>query len=140
MSERRHILVVEDDPLIRQGLELILSINGFRVTVAPNGAAALEADDRDPADLVVTDLDMPRLDGESLIGILRQRRAALPVVVVSVHPAHCDLGGAHEAPTIILSKPVRPAHLLDAVRYCLLGSVGPLRAGRPSATQRPYGR
>lgn len=119
MAEPRHILVVEDEALAALAMEDYLIEQGFRVTVAGDGLAALECFDRDPADLVVTDLRMPRMDGRSLIQALRQRRPDLPVVVltgfVAFLPGEDDLTGADWKPLEILRKPVSPATMLDAM-------------------------
>jgi CheY-like chemotaxis protein len=80
------ILVVDDDPNIRFVLRAILEKAGHEVVEAPHGAAALEliSPQRLP-DLVVTDLMMPVLGGEELIGRLRAAPATalIPIVVLS---------------------------------------------------------
>src|SRR5918998_6176059 len=79
------VLVAEDEALIALSLADLLEAEGYDVTLAPDGADALEAARRmgDALDVLVTDLNMPRLGGEALIRELRAERPGLPVVVVT---------------------------------------------------------
>jgi len=69
-----HVLVVDDEALIVLAMRADLERHGYRVTMAFDGARALAAFDKDPADAVVTDFRMPGMTGLELIGLLRQRR------------------------------------------------------------------
>ena len=113
-----HVIVAEDERLIAVAMEFALSVAGFRVSLAADGQEALEIDARDPADLVLTDIRMPRLDGFALIVSLRVRRPNLPVVVVTGTPADAD---RWVAPTSILMllKPVSPTQVIVAAREAL---------------------
>ncbi len=71
------ILVVDDEPAVRQMLELILAAEGFRVTSSTDGVDALRAVEAALPAVVLTDLMMPRLDGHGLIA--RLRTAQVPV-------------------------------------------------------------
>jgi CheY-like chemotaxis protein len=77
------ILVVDDDPGIRDALTLLLEDEGYLVHTAPDGLAAVAVVARDSPDLVITDLYMPGLDGVGLIARLRSERPDLPIIVVS---------------------------------------------------------
>jgi DNA-binding response OmpR family regulator len=59
----KRVLVVDDEPNIVMSLRFLMEREGFQVEVAPTGEAALEALDRAPADLVLLDVMMPKLDG-----------------------------------------------------------------------------
>ncbi len=59
----KRVLVVDDEPNIVMSLRFLMEREGFEVEVAPTGEAALEALDRAPADLVLLDVMMPKLDG-----------------------------------------------------------------------------
>jgi DNA-binding response OmpR family regulator len=59
----KRVLVVDDEPNIVMSLRFLMEREGFLVEVAPTGEAALEALDRAPADLVLLDVMMPKLDG-----------------------------------------------------------------------------
>jgi CheY-like chemotaxis protein len=77
------ILVVDDEPAIRDLVSVLLEDAGYTVCSAPDGLAAMEAVARESPDLVVTDLYMPGLDGLGLIAWLRREWPHLPIVVLS---------------------------------------------------------
>jgi two-component system, NtrC family, response regulator HydG len=80
---KSRVLVVDDEPSARLGLEKLLRQDGFVVDVAEDGVEALAvASERSP-DVVVTDLKMPNLDGLGLLGKLRELSPSLPVIVVT---------------------------------------------------------
>ncbi len=70
----KHILIVDDSASMRQMVEHTLSSAGFQITAADDGDVALEiaSTNDEPFDLVITDVNMPRMDGISLIRELRQ--------------------------------------------------------------------
>jgi CheY-like chemotaxis protein len=80
-----HILVVDDSITTRTLERNILAAAGFRVSIAVDGLDALEALRRDPADLVLSDVDMPRLDGVGLVERMRrdERIHATPIVLLT---------------------------------------------------------
>jgi len=78
-----HILIAEDEPLIAYALADTIRQTGHRVTVALDGAQALEADAADPADFLLTDINMPVMSGVVLVQSLRGRRPEIPVIVIS---------------------------------------------------------
>jgi len=81
---KEHVVVVEDEAGVRDLLEEILSGSGYHVTPFANGGAALEALARgDDADVVITDLRMPGMGGEQLLGEIRKRRPEINVVVIT---------------------------------------------------------
>lgn len=79
------VLVVDDSAVTRTLEKGILEAAGYQVRVAPDGAAALDLLQREACDLVVTDIEMPRLDGFSLTARVRadDRLGDLPVVLVT---------------------------------------------------------
>ena len=92
MADR--VLVVDDEQNLRKVLAATLQREGYEVTVCSNGEEALEAIERDGADVIVTDLVMPRMDGLTL---LRRTVAAHPDVPVIVITAHGRIDKAVEA-------------------------------------------
>jgi len=77
------ILIVDDDPSIRQTLTRELEAAGYRVVSAGDGKEGQERFADEQPDLVITDLAMPRADGFALVGAVR-RQARTPVIVLSV--------------------------------------------------------
>jgi two-component system KDP operon response regulator KdpE len=83
MSERRRILVVDDEPQITRVLRTSLSSQGYDIRVANDGETALEIMKDWTPDLVVTDLSMPNMDGLELCRRLRVT-SQVPIIVLSV--------------------------------------------------------
>ena len=79
------ILVVEDDPDIRSILARFLGRRGFAVITAENGAEALDTLDREPFDLVLSDVRMPRMDGIELLRAVRQRDPEIQLVLMTAY-------------------------------------------------------
>lgn len=131
-ARRPLVLVIDDDPTIRGLVASILDGEGYRVNVATNGHAGLEAMLRDPPDAVILDLQMPALDGWSFRAaqlVLPEVRA-VPVIVLTAGgrttPPAPDL-----APTILMTKPFDIPHLLAALDQIL----GPAALGRRTAPE-----
>lgn len=110
------VLVVDDDPSIRTGLESALSRAGYDVVEAADGVEGFERFSERPPDLVVTDLAMPRRDGFELIEAIR-RTSATPVLVLSVRGAEADKVRALDlGADDFVVKPFSVAELLARVR------------------------
>ncbi|HSB21049.1 MAG TPA: response regulator transcription factor [Anaeromyxobacteraceae bacterium] len=88
MSER--ILVVEDDPSILRGLQLNLTMEGYRVRSAMDGETGLRLARSERPDLLVVDLTLPRMDGLALIRELRRTDPDLPIVILSARGHESD--------------------------------------------------
>lgn len=85
-----HILVVDDDKSTRLLLRAVLEAENYTVTVARNGAEALEIMDREHVDLVVLDVMMPEMDGYEFTERLRSADDNLPVLMVSARQLPAD--------------------------------------------------
>ena len=78
------ILVVDDDPLTRKMLERTLSGAGHAVVAAADGCEAREMLASDPpVDLVITDIDIPEIDGLQIIASLRREKSKVPILALS---------------------------------------------------------
>ncbi|WP_395459668.1 response regulator [Azospirillum melinis] len=120
MPDRFHILIAEDEVLAAMALEDFLSFKGFRVTVAANGVEALERYAAEQIHALVTDLRMPRMDGETLIREIRDRDATLPVVVMTGYLTEdSDLKQERWKPLEIFSKPVNPRTICNTLHRML---------------------
>jgi chemosensory pili system protein ChpA (sensor histidine kinase/response regulator) len=112
------ILVVEDDDDIREVVEEILSSEGYRVEVAKDGIDALGKLDGDTRPLLILlDMMMPRMDGETFLRALRARPplADAPVVVISGNAAARERAHALHAAACLV-KPFELDELLGLVR------------------------
>ena len=119
MPEPLNILVVEDDPQLRDALCLTLECAGHRVLGAADGQAALRLLDREAFNLVVSDLRMQPMDGIELLKAIRGRETHLPVLLMT---AFGDVDKAVSAMRAgacdFLLKPFEPKVLLEHVaRY-----------------------
>jgi len=92
-----HLLVVDDHPLLRDALRLTLEAEGYRVSTASDGFAALAAVAAERPDIVLTDIQMPGMDGWELRRHLLATAPSLPVIVMSSDPGIVPLAPMHRA-------------------------------------------
>lgn len=118
--ERRCVLVVDDSPTVRALHRSILQTAGFEVLVADDGADALTTLEKRGADLVVTDIQMPRMDGLTLVSRIRERAAwrRIPIIVVSQYGRSEDLqkAAALGADRYIIKSAFKPEELVAMVQ------------------------
>lgn len=79
------VLIVEDDPGLREALCDTLELAGYTVVAATDGPAALELMERSPIGMVVSDVQMPDMDGYGLLKRIRSRHPDLPVVLMTAY-------------------------------------------------------
>lgn len=87
MSQRRSILVVDDELLIRDLLYDFFKDHGWDISIAENGEKALEVLRAKKVDLVLSDVKMPEMDGLDLSRKLRESYPMLPVVLMTGYPS-----------------------------------------------------
>ena len=85
-----NILVVEDDAALRKMMQSVLQRNGYRTLLAEDGEAALAVLEREQADLIITDIMMPNMDGYELTELLRQSNYNMPILMVTVKESYTD--------------------------------------------------
>jgi two-component system response regulator MprA len=108
------VLVVDDDPTIRDAVEWLLRDEGYQVISAPDGVAALEAVARQWPKVLVLDLELPNLDGRSVVQELRRQRVETALIIISA--AHDGRRVASDlAAQRFLPKPFELDALLAAV-------------------------
>lgn len=110
---RKRILVVDDDRSICQLYRTALTLSGFNVDIAADGFGALLKIDAEKPDLIVLDLQMPRVDGLSVLDELRANDVTgrIPVVVVT----GTDERGADAQASAVLKKPCAPEALISVI-------------------------
>lgn len=115
-----HILVADDDKNIRLYLEAVLTANGYTVSLADDGAHALEIMDREHIDLVIVDVMMPRLNGYELTRTLRECDENLPILMVSAKqlPHDKHLGFAAGTDDYMI-KPIDEEEMLFRIKALL---------------------
>ena len=116
----RRLLVVDDDPDVRDSLARALGCAGYAVTTAVHGADALDTVARSPVDLIVLDVLMPVVDGFDACRRLRARGDATPVLVLTARDAVDDrVTGLEVGADDYLVKPFALRELLARVRALL---------------------
>jgi CheY-like chemotaxis protein len=115
-SQPTTVLVVDDEPSIREFLSEVLMDAGYVVRTAPHGRAALTDVETAPPNLVLSDVFMPQLDGWSLAAELRRRFPAVQVVMMSAYRPDFAVGRMR-----FIAKPFD----LDALLALVADSVDP---------------
>jgi excisionase family DNA binding protein len=118
------VLVADDDPDIRNLLRLFLEPDGYRVTLAANGAEALDAARRQKPNILLLDLKMRGISGADVLRQLRGLYPDLPVVIVTAYPdSDLMVEALRYPPVTLLPKPVDREVVRGTVRQLLNGSL-----------------
>ena len=129
------ILLVEDNPINRTLAQRVLEKAGHKVVAADNGAAALETLERRRFDLVLMDVQMPRMDGiETTLAIRNREKIAgehVPVIALTAHAMAGDRERCLQAGMDgYLVKPIQPTVLLEAIEGLQFVPAGPSKSAR----------
>jgi two-component system nitrogen regulation response regulator NtrX len=123
---KARILVVDDEPAIRDTMRMTLEYDGHEVIAAGSGQEAITLAEKESPDLVFLDIKMPGMDGLDVLGRLRTMNETLPVVIVSAHgTAATALEAGRLGAFRFIEKPLTKDYVLDAVREGL--ELGTLR-------------
>jgi two-component system, OmpR family, response regulator MprA len=115
---KRHVLVVDDDPLILEVLRTVLDLEEFRVTTATDGTSGLAMLAQDRPDVVVVDVMMPGLDGLEVCRRIKSDPATanVPVVLLTARDRVEDQQAGEAAGCdAYLTKPFSPLYLIDVI-------------------------
>ncbi len=114
---RERVLVVDDDPPLRRMLQRTLAAEGFDVTVAADGGAALVAAERAAPDVIVLDVTMPGLDGLAVCRRLRTKGLPTPILMLTARDAVPDrVAGLEAGADDYLVKPFAIQELLARIK------------------------
>ena len=134
------VLLVEDDRALREALADTLLLAGHDYVAVGSAEEALTAVTRDAFNLVLSDVNMPGMDGHQLLSLLRARQPQLPVLLMTAHGAvERAVDAMRQGAVDYLVKPFEPKALLDLLARHALGSVpaegeGPI-AFEPASAQ-----
>ena len=116
-TDKPIILVVDDDPAVRDSLKFSLELEGLVVHTCDGGKALLDHPQLKQADCIVLDCKMPEMDGFAVLERLRERQVQVPVILItgpftaSIHERARRAGVTH-----ILEKPLLDTALIDRIR------------------------
>lgn len=116
------ILVIDDEPGIVEIVRVNLAAEGYRVLVAYDGVAGLEAIRDEHPDLVILDVMMPHMSGWEVLRHIEAdlATAGLPVIMLTVKASDLDVvRGLEQGAVEYITKPFDPIHLVERVRFVL---------------------
>jgi DNA-binding response OmpR family regulator len=124
------ILVVEDEPSIREVVTLYLEREGFRVSTVFDGTAAITSLKRSPPDLVILDIMLPGIDGYEITQWLREQ-SDIPIIMLTARRELSDrIAGLEMGADDYMVKPFSPQELVSRVRAVLRRTRGKLKERR----------
>ncbi|VVP03139.1 Regulatory protein AtoC [Pseudomonas fluorescens] len=130
------VLLVEDDRSLREALADTLLLAGHDFHAVGSAEEALTAVAREAFSLVISDVNMPGMDGHQLLSLLRVRQPQLPVLLMTAHGAvERAVDAMRQGAADYLVKPFEPKALLDLVSRHALGSVGATDVEGPIAVE-----
>ena len=117
----KKILVVEDSPDTRELLQVMLESEGFDVALAEDGVEGIQQATKEPPDLIISDLSMPRIDGIRMIKRLRElpKVRRVPILALTSHGIEKAMTAIRAGADRVLTRPVEN-HLLLSFVYDLL--------------------
>ena len=114
------VLVVEDDTVTRETMGIVLEEQGYRVVLACNGSDGLLAFSERTPDLVVTDVNMPRMNGFEVLSRVRAGYPDLPVIIITANHSRDAQGEARRlGADDFINKPVNLEDMLARIAACL---------------------
>jgi CheY-like chemotaxis protein len=118
------ILLVEDEVLLREGVQEMLEVHGYKVIGAGDGQEALEWLDQVAVNLIITDLVMPGMNGVDFVKLVREKFPSLPIIVASGSPGsvvrRLGIETIHvPGATASIGKPFKTVELIAMVQQAL---------------------
>lgn len=130
------VLLVEDDRSLREALGDTLELAGHEYRAVACAEEALLAAADDSFSLVISDVNMPGMDGHQLLAVLRERHPQLPVLLMTAHGAvERAVDAMRHGAADYLVKPFEPKALLVLIERHALGRLGPVSNDGPIAVQ-----
>jgi DNA-binding NtrC family response regulator len=126
MKDRKNVLVIDDEPIVLDSCQRILSQEGFEVKVAMNGREGLKKIEEDEYHAVLVDWKLPEIDGMEVLRIIKKNHPDIIVLMITGYPS---VSSAVEAMKLgvadYVSKPFTPEELKEALIKALEPSVTP---------------
>jgi DNA-binding response OmpR family regulator len=118
---KHHILHIEDDPEVAGAVAQLLEANGYEVTHAADGLSGLLAFNQNPDQwsVVLVDLQLPHVSGNSLLKEMHRARPSLPLIVLTGAPPGTNLDVYEQGAVILWHKPVSSTDLLENLKVLI---------------------
>jgi FixJ family two-component response regulator len=113
---RRLVLVVDDDPAVRNSLKFSLEVEGFTVRDYSSANELLRESEITDAGCLVIDYHLPEMNGLEMLNRLRARRVTAPAILITSHPSAFVRQRAAEAGVPIVEKPLLGDALVEGIR------------------------
>jgi len=137
---RKHILVVDDDPHIREVISFALEKAEMKVTLANNGAEALHSFNEQTADLIVMDINMPEMDGLECCREIR-KTSEVPILFLSSRDDEVDrIIGLEIGGDDYVTKPFSPRELVARINAILkrTNNHAPMQTSQPTSSKTKH--
>ena len=119
----KHILIVDDSKTVRNLVSFILKAEGIKVTAAEDGLDGLEKlYSMTQVDLILSDINMPRMDGYSFIAAVREQEAYkdIPIIILSTEGEEADIQkGISLGANLYMVKPAQPEKMVRNIKMLL---------------------
>jgi two-component system chemotaxis response regulator CheY len=124
LENNKRVLVVDDEVHIRRVLELKLKGHGYQVIMAQNGEEGIDIIQKEKPDVVISDINMPKMDGKTLCektnNLKNDRRFLTIIITARVDPEdHKWIGNMRD--TLFMEKPFSPTKILSVIQRYLGG-------------------
>ena len=122
MSDKKKILVIDDEPELRMMIRTRLEANGYEVSEAEDGAIGLQKARNTKPDLIILDIMMPKMDGYKVARLLKfdERYRNIPIIMLTVRSQKSDQEtGKAVGGDAYLTKPYKPEEMLETVARLL---------------------
>jgi DNA-binding response OmpR family regulator len=122
LGNNKKVLVIDDEPHIRRVIELKLKKRGYQVSMATNGEEGLNAINTLQPDVVISDINMPKLDGKTLCEMtddLKRERPFLTIIITARISPGEEIWISKMRHTLFMEKPFSPSRLLECVEQYL---------------------
>lgn len=121
LQKKKRVLVVDDNAYIRDILSRLLELKNFKVITAEDGRAGIEATETEAPDLIITDIQMPRLDGVEMIKALRDQYqfSRTPILALTAYGHWAEARAIEAGADRAMVKPIEPDMLLECISELL---------------------
>ncbi|MBX9777316.1 MAG: response regulator [Xanthobacteraceae bacterium] len=115
----RTVLIVDDDPAVRNSLQFMLEIEGFVVRAYARGSDLLNDPHMPETGCLVIDYRLPSMNGLDLLSELRRRKVELPAILVTTDPSSSLRAQTAAAGALLIEKPLLTEALFDGIRAAM---------------------